>query len=65
MIYETSMIEFTLNPGEAIHIGEHVIIMNIPKDHYLAIHAKVIKIGINAPREINIRRGELKNLYAL
>lgn len=59
------MIQITLDVNEKIRIGDNIVLYNLKKIHPKAINANVVKIGIDAPISINIRRGELKKYYKL
>lgn len=53
------MIEFTLTVGEKVYIGRDIFIELIEKTHPKAISAQVARVGIHAPVDVNIVRGEL------
>lgn len=53
------MIELTLNVGDKLYIGGDVVIEILEKTHPKAIPAQVARIGIKAPKEIEIQRSEL------
>ncbi|MBN2022436.1 MAG: carbon storage regulator [Pirellulales bacterium] len=41
--------------GETVHIGQDVTVT------FLEMHGRSMKIGIDAPRSVGIRRGELRD----
>ena len=55
--------EFTLNVGDKLYIGSDILIQHLQKTHPKAIHAQMVRLGIEVPDDTNVRRGELKALY--
>ena len=49
------MLILTLTEGEAIHIAENLVI------RFSDIHKSQIKLGIDAPRSLQIHRAETKS----
>jgi len=54
-IKERYMLILTLTEGEAIHIAENLVI------RFSDIHKSQIKLGIDAPRSLQILRAETKS----
>lgn len=50
------MLILSRKPGESIHIGDDIIV------DFFEISGNQIKIGIRAPKDVNIRRSELPPL---
>lgn len=48
------MLVLSRKPGQKIHIGENVVI------EVMRVHGHSVRIAIDAPREVNVRRGELR-----
>jgi carbon storage regulator len=47
------MLLLTRKPGEFIQIGDNIRI------HFFSINGRQMKIGIEAPRDVNVMRSEL------
>lgn len=52
------MLVLTRKPGESIYIGEDIEIV------VTQLNRGKIRLGINAPQDVRIRRGELENRRA-
>lgn len=48
------MLILTRRPGESIHIGKDVVVT------LLGVHGNQARIGIQAPKEIDIQRDDIK-----
>lgn len=53
------MIEFTLNVGDRLCIGRDTILQHVEKLHPKAVTAQMVRLGIEAPLDVTIKRGEL------
>ncbi len=53
------MQELTLNVNDKIRIGDNLLLIIMQKKNPKYFRSNQIKIGIEAPREIHIYRGEL------
>lgn len=52
------MLVITRRPGETIHVGEDVVIT------ITEVHGKKVRVGVQAPRETVIWKGELEDKVA-
>jgi carbon storage regulator len=48
------MLVLTRHPGESIVIGVNIVVK------ILEVHGSVVRIGIDAPRDVPVRRSELE-----